>query len=169
MITSRNGLKAPRRPRWVPVVNTLEIAQHGASKIHHQDTKELLSAVDSAWKALREGVATLHQWSILAGSLDVAKAIERQGVVRGAYEHLNSADEALQAIYKRARKLDGWKPTALYFKELDDILAFISLHAQQIRSLSRSEFDQVVNMASQQIRSNGGKVTLIRNVSGVAA
>lgn len=161
MNTARNGRRVPRWPR---VVNTLEIAINGAAKIHDQDVKELLSAVDAAWKALREGVATRHQWSILAGSLDVAKAIERQGVMRGAFEHLNSADEALKSIYKRANTVDSWKPTALYFKELDDILAFISLHAQQVRSLSRSEFDQAINSAAGQIRSNGGRVTVIRHV-----
>ncbi|MDP3654286.1 MAG: hypothetical protein Q8R67_21675 [Rhodoferax sp.] len=168
MTTLRNGHK-PRRPRWAPVVNTLEIAINGAAKIDRKDVNELLSAVQEAFKSLREGVATQRQWSILAGCMDVAKAIERQGVVRGLHEHLDSADAALQAIYKRARKVDGWKPTALHFYELDAVREFVNLYAFRLRKLSRAEFDQVVKTATIQIRSNGGKVAVIRMVSGVAA
>ncbi|OGB26222.1 MAG: hypothetical protein A3I66_00800 [Burkholderiales bacterium RIFCSPLOWO2_02_FULL_57_36] len=142
---------------------------NGAAKIDRRDVDELLAAVQAAFKSLREGVATMHQWSILAGSLDVAKAIERQGVVRGLHEHLASADTALQSIYKRARKVDGWKPTALHFHELDAVREFVNLHAFQIRKLSRAEFDQVVNAAAGMIRSNGGRASVIRMVSGAAA
>jgi hypothetical protein len=161
--------RKPRRPRWHPTADTLAIALHQAAKPAPADVDEVLQAVLDASKALREGVATERQWSILSGSLAVAHTIERQGVVRGLREHLASAEAALQAIYNRAKQPTGWRPTVLHYHELDAVHTFTDLHAFQARSLSRAEFLRAINTTTAQIRSDGGRVTVVRELKGAAA
>lgn len=164
-----NGQRKPRRIRWPAALNTLEIATEGASKMNQCDVDELLSSVTAAFKAMREGVGSMYHWSVLAGTLDVSMAIERQGVVRGLQEHLTSAEQALQSIYNRANSQGVWKTTAMYFHELDAVRVFVNLYAFQMKKLSRSEFVKVIQIATSQIRSNGDKATVVRNFSEVAA
>lgn len=150
------------RPRPV-AVNTFAIALSGATKPAKRDVDEILCVLNAAFKALREGVATETQWAILDACLQVSRAVERQGVVRGLGGHFDSAAEALQAIYNRASMSDRWHPTALHYYELDAMQTFVDLHAYQMRQLSRAEFQNAVELAVAQIRSSGQKVTLARN------
>jgi hypothetical protein len=166
--TNAHGRRLPRRPRPI-AVNNLQIATEGAAKIDPRQVKSVIDDLQATFKALREGVATRQQWDILYGQLDVAIAIEKQGVVRGLREHFASAAAALQTIYNRAHSAKGWTPTALHFSELDALRAFVNLHAFQLRKLSRLEFEQVIKTATDKIRSAGGKVTVLRNLAGVAA
>lgn len=166
--TTAHGRRLPRRPRPV-AVNTLEIAAEGAAKMNQHDVNALLSVVQDAFKSLREGVCTLQHWSILAGTLDVSMAIERQGVVRGIHEHLRSAEVALQSIYNRAHSTPTWTPTALYFHELDAVREFVNLHAFQMRNLSRLEFEQVINTTVSQVRSGGARATVVRQLERMSA
>jgi hypothetical protein len=155
-------VRKPRRIRWQPTADTLGIALHFAAKPAKADTDQVLAAIQGAFRALREGVATELQWSILAGSLDVSKAIEAQGIVRGLNSHLVSAEAALQMIYNRACLADGWRATALHFNELEDVRTFVDLHAFQVRQLSRAEFLAAIDTAQGKVRANGGQATLAR-------
>ena len=104
----------PRRPRWRPTGDVMLLAMHRAAKPPASDIEQVLDVLHAAHKALREGVATEQQWSVLAGCLDVALAIERQGVVRGLQEHLASAEKALQAVHDRANATATWRATPLH-------------------------------------------------------
>jgi hypothetical protein len=166
---SRNSKpRKPYRPRLV-TADTMAIALYRVAKPPRSDVDEVLQAIQTAFKALREGVATELQWSILAGSLDVSKAIERQGVVRGLSEHLASAETALQAVYDRARKTNAWYPPVLHFHELDAVREFVHLHDFQVRQLSRAEFLAAIDLATGQIRSNGQQPTVVRDIERMAA
>lgn len=152
----------PRRPRWPAINNTMAVAQDQASKLDPNSLNQITQTIKTAATALREGVATRRHWSVLAGSLDLAKAIERQGVVRGLSEHLASADAALQSIYARADQGDQWRPTAMHYFELDAVNAFVDLHAYQCRQLSLAEYRRAVANAAGQIRSAGDGVLVSR-------
>lgn len=164
-----NGARKPRRPRWPAITNTLAIALDGAAKPPQTDIEQVLHVVHLAHKALREGVATEQQWSVLAGCLDVAKAIERQGVVRGLTEHLASADAALQAIYNRANSGPAWRPTALHYYELNAVKDFVNLHAFQLRQLGRGEYLKAIASARGTVQGRGETVTMVRDLAGVGA
>lgn len=161
----------PRRPRWLATGHTMAIALHRAAKPDPANIEQILQTLTIAAKALREGVATERQWSVLAGSLDVAMAIERQGVVRGLHEHLASADSALKSIHTRAHQTGCWKPTALHYFEIDAVNAFVNLHAYQSKQLSLAEYVRALDSATGQIRSTGGRVTMtkVRDFEGAAA
>lgn len=156
------------RPRLI-ALNTLEIALHRAAKPAAADREEVLNMLRQAAQAWREGVATELQWSIIAGAVDVAKAIEHQGIVRGLSEHLNTATQALQAVYDRAMASGQWKPTALHYYELDAVQTFVDLHTFQVNQLGRAEFLAAVDAAQAHIKANGDKVTLVRDFHALQA
>jgi hypothetical protein len=161
--------RKPRRVRFAPVTNTMAIALHNAAKPNRSDVGELLDAIKGSFKALREGVATERQWSILAGTLDVALAVERQGVVRGLHGHLMAAEQALQTIYNRAMLSTGWQPTALHYRELDAIHTFVDLHAYQVKQLSRAEYLAAIRTAQARNRNLHNTVTVVTDLERLAA
>lgn len=156
------------RPRLI-ALNTLEIALHRAAKPAAADREEVLNMLRQAAQALREGVATELQWSIIAGAVDVAKAIEHQGIVRGLSEHLNTATQALQAVYDRAMATGTWRRTALWYQELDAVQTFVDLHTFQVNQLGRAEFLAAIDAAQAHIKANGDKVTLVRDFHALQA
>lgn len=165
--------KKPRkayRPRPV-TAHTMTLATHFAAKPAAADCKEVLDMLHSAIKALREGVATEHQWSIAAGAVQVSMAVERQGIVRGLQEHLQSADECLQEIYDRALRAGGghWVRVTLYYQELDALQTFQELHAFQMAQLGRAEFLAAVDVAQKKIKAQGNRPAVIREAERMAA
>ena len=168
---SRN--KKPRkayRPRPV-TAHTMTLATHRAAKPAAADRAEVLGMLRQALQALREGVATEHQWSIAAGSVTVALAIERQGIVRGLLEHLQTAERTLQAIYDRALRTGGgrWVRVTLYYQELDALQTFAELHAFQIGKLGRAEFLAAINAAQKDTIAQGHTATVVRDLERMAA
>lgn len=168
---SRN--KRPRkayRPRPIAADN-LALALHHAAKPAAADRDEVLGILRQAIQALREGVATEHQWSIAAGSVAVAMSIERRGIVRGLHEHLRTTEIALQAIYDRALQVGGgrWVRVTLYWHEIDDLNAFLDLHAFQVAQLGRAEFLDAIDTAQRDIIAQGHTPHLVRDLERLAA
>lgn len=161
-----HGARKPRRPRWGLTGDTMALAIHGAAKPDRADVDQVIATIKVAHKALREGVATELQWSVLAGALDTARMIEKQGVVRGIHEHIASAHHALQSVYARAKAIDAyaWRATVLHYHELDAISAFVDLHAFQIRQLSRKEFLKAITAAVGYVRGHGNVAVLTSEV-----
>lgn len=157
--------RKPRRVRYAPTANTMAIALHHAAKPSRADVGELLDAIKTAFKALRQGRASEREWSILAGTLDVALAVERQGVVRGLHGHLMAAEQALQTVYNRAMLANGWQPTALHYHELDAVHTFVDLHAYQVKQLSRAEYLAAIRSAQARNRNLGNTVTTVTDLS----
>lgn len=154
--------RKPRRVRWHPMADTMGIVKGIVAKPSSEDREHLLQMLSEPIKALREGVATELQWSIAAGAVALSQAIEAQGVVRGLTEHLASADAALQAIYNRAMATATWKPTALYYQELDALQTFAELYSFQISQLSRGEISQASHLAQRQAAKQGHKATVTK-------
>lgn len=163
---SRN--KRPRKPyRPKPVTaDTLGLALLFAAKPTKEDREEVLSVLRQAIQALRAGVATEHDWSVAAGSVSVAQAIERQGIVRGLREHITVTEQALQAIYDRAMRVGGgrWVRTALWFDEMDALANFLELHTFQVEQLGRAEMLAAIDEAQKHTIAQGHTVTLVHNI-----
>lgn len=165
-----NTTKPKKRYRPRPVaLNTLQLAVFRAAKPSKADVEDILGVVRTAFKALREGVATRAQWGILAGAVTTAKAIEHQGVVRGLQAHFEEADSALSAIYDRANLDSGWRAPTLYFDEMDAITGFVSLHSYQVRQLGRAEYVAACARAAGQIRATGCTLTFARDIPALRA
>ena len=163
---SRN--KKPRkayRPKPV-TADTLGLALHFAAKPAKQDREEVLGMLRAAMQALRQGVATEHDWSVAAGSVTVAQAIERKGIVRGLHEHIASTEQALQAIYDRAMRTGGgqWARTSLWFNEMDALANFLEIHTFQLDQLGRAEMLAAMDEAQKHTLAQGHTATLVHNI-----
>jgi hypothetical protein len=51
-----------------------------------------------------------------------------------------------------------WRPTALYYQELDDVKAAVELHRFQLEQLSSTEAIKALDLAKGRVRSAGGRV-----------
>lgn len=156
--------KPPRKPRWPAAVNTMDLVSRRVALVTPADLAQVMEPLQTAFTALRQGVATEWQWSVLASGMNCAQAIEKQGVVRQLAGHLHAAELALQAIYQRAMTTGQWKATALYYTELEAINTAIDLHKFQLQQLSTGEVIKALDYAQAEVRSSGGRVVLQRDL-----
>lgn len=156
----------PRRkylPR--PVArDPIQLAMRRASKIPPQEIAAVMAPIKEAFTAMREGVATESQWVILASSVELALQVERQGVVRGVAGHLTAAEAALAAIKHRAMERGAWRPTSLYWQEIEALDVFVPIHKHQLDHLSEGEWREVYARAEAIVRSAGGQVYDVREL-----
>ncbi|PUE20329.1 hypothetical protein [Limnohabitans sp. WS1] len=153
-----NGQRKPRRPRWVKSTNTLDIALFRATKLLPDEIAARMDPLRDAHRALREGRATELQWTVIASAVAISLSIEKKGIVRGLIEHLTKADLALARIEQRARKTKTWKPTSLYFDELDSVTTLLELFEYQLQNLSAKEYDQAWHHAKSETARTGGRL-----------
>lgn len=149
--------KPPRKPRWPAAVNTMDLVSRRVALVTPADLAQVLHPLQAAFTALRQGVATEWQWSVLASAMNCAQAIDKQGVVKGLHTHLRAAELALQSIYNRAIATGKWQPTSLYYIELDAIDTAIDLHKFQLQQLSTGEVIKALDYAKAEVRSSGGR------------
>jgi hypothetical protein len=160
--------RKPRRLRPM-AVNTFDMAINAAGKLTKRELDGVMAPTLAAHKALREGVATELQWQVLASAMTVALRIEQSGIVRGLREHMVAAQTALQGIERRAMASGAWRPTALYYGELDDIGTAINLHRYQLSQLSAGELREIYRQALADVRCSGGRVVHINDLEPQAA
>lgn len=156
------GTKKPRkpyRPRDV-CLDAMDRVKGQVRKPRPDELAPLLRLVRKPVVSLRQGVATELEWSIVSGAVQVARAIEAMRIVRGLTGYLDSADAALDGIYKRAMAQGAWHPTALYFQELDAVQTFAELYTYQMNQLSRAEILQASALA-QRLNKQAGNTTTV--------
>ncbi|MCS4509173.1 hypothetical protein [Xylophilus ampelinus] len=152
-----NGRRKPRVPRWISS-NPIETAKAYAGRLTAAEMQTAMTPVREAFRVLREGVASEMDWATLVTATNVGDAIELQGVVRGVRAHIQAGQHALAGIQQRAMASGAWRPTALYFQELDAISAAVDIHEFQLRQLSFGEYRRAVARAIAEVRSAGGNV-----------
>lgn len=158
-----NNTKPHKRYRPRPVAkNPIELALRRVSKIPETEIDEVLRPIRDSFRALREGVANEDQWCLMAGSIELALSIERDGVIKGLRAHLEAAERALLEIGKRARVGGTWRPTALYWQEIDAIDDFVWMHRLQLEQLSEGEWRRAHDRAVALVLSQGGRALDIK-------
>lgn len=151
-----NGQRKPRRPRWAKSTNTLDIALFRATKLLPSEIAARMDPLREALCLLRSGMADEQRWFCLASAVAVSLSIEAKGVVRGLIEHLTTADTTLANIRQRCTVKGDWKPTALYFYEIEAMATFIDLFEFQLKNLSAKEYDQAYEHAKAETIRVGG-------------
>jgi hypothetical protein len=143
-------MKANRKPRRTGHVclAPIELAKAGAGRLTPAEIVEPIACLRTAARALREGVATEWEWMVVASALNVAQAIERQGVVHGLSGHLHAAEMALKAIHQRAMAGGEWFSTPLDYQEIEDITSMVDLHEFQLSQVSYGEFRRAVDLVT---------------------
>jgi hypothetical protein len=155
-----NGQRKPRQARPLNY-NPMGTALLNASRLTEAEIADTMQSLHLCEKALREGVATNMQVTIIDSSLSIAAAIEKSGIVRGLGEHIASAQTAMSAIRRRAQRTGVWKPTALHYFELEAIRTAFELHEFQLRQLSAGELQRIVGKLINCTTAQGGEFTRI--------
>lgn len=123
-----------------PVYNPFLVARNHATLLTADELATMATPLRAAAERMRRGLASDNDWALLGGSLQLAMAIERQGVVRGLAGHLDEIDRALVAIEARATQAGVWQAPTLYFHELDAVQLLLDLHLYQLQQLTYGEF-----------------------------
>lgn len=156
--TGPNGQRIPRKPRYEKLCDTMEKVTNRVTLFTQAEVKHLMGPIKAALVAMREGQATELDWQHLVTAAAIGLSIETKGVVRGLFGHFTTADQALERVASRFRGNGTWKPTALWFDELDAITTMVELHEFQIKALSAKEYDQAYEHAVAEIVRVGGKL-----------
>ena len=137
-----NGQRKPRQPRTINA-NVMGHVVCRFGKLMPHEVDQALFPVRIAVAALRAGTATDDHIGQLLGSMYMALAIERQGIVRGIVVQLVAARDMLRTIDRTARRDGGWQTPlrpALWWMEMID--EAFDLHEYQIKQLSAGELHQ---------------------------
>ncbi len=149
--------RKPRKPRPINA-NAFKTALYRATCLTEAEIRETIAPARQCFDRLREGVATEDQHTVMHTCLLVALAIEASGIVRGLQQHLDSAAAALESIRARALASGTWRPTSLYFHELDALRDAVDLHSHQLRFLSAGELQGITAKLIARTHSAGGMV-----------
>lgn len=125
--------------------DALSTAVYRACKISQADRVLVMQPSLKAVESLRKGQCTHRQWAAMRAAIEVAQGIESQGVIKGLQAHLDSASQALNAIYERSIQSDGWTSGAVYAHELNAITEAVRLHKFQLDQLGRGELIDALN------------------------
>lgn len=136
----------------------------GATKLTAPEILDIVEPARASVERMTRGVGLLADWQVLASTINVAKAIERQGIVRGLAGHLTEAEATLATIHRRAeeelqRLPEARYPYALHLAEIDVLKTAIELLFEyQLKQLTRSELRAAMAYAIAEVASSGGQV-----------
>lgn len=162
----RKQAKASKRPparrHGQVAADPVRTAILRATRLTRSEREAALQPARDGFKALREGVATYGEWCHVCTLVTIALAIEDQGVIRGMREHLQAAERAIDAVYRRVQQAEGgptWgRRTTLYFQEIEALREAIALHDAQLQVLSAGELHAAVHAAERNVLAGGGRV-----------
>ncbi len=144
-------------------LNNLAVAAWSVALLHKDDLRDIIYPLTAAMSALREGDCSHTDWAVLAGCMNVAQAIEKQGVVRGLKKYLTSAEVALEAFEAHCMESGRWVPQGMPPTDFEHVHAGIKFHEYQLRQLSNSELQKAVEYAEAEVLSSGGRALRLVN------
>ena len=149
--------KRCKRKIWQKV-NPIEFAIAGAAITAEDKLDKLRMGELSAIESMVKGNATTADWRILVDMLNVAETMSTNGIGIEVLEVCQIVQKEMEAAahrYEKTRKM-GLSGTGIrYIKEL------YALHDLQRTSVSRSEFERMIDKTINYIRSNNHRVVHI--------
>ncbi|GGH62309.1 hypothetical protein GCM10010975_26880 [Comamonas phosphati] len=143
--------------------NPLATHRHHNTLLTQTEIATTMAPLRACFEHIRAGVATQDEFVVLHSAFLIAQEIEAQGVVRGLHEHITAALQACQAYEARSADGQAWKPSALYFSELDAMREMLHLHEYQLQQLTASELHESARRLIARTQSQGGKVYQAEN------
>lgn len=149
--------KRCKRKIW-SMVNPIEFAITGAAITAEDKLDQLRMSELSAIESLVKGNGTTGDWKVLVDMMNIAETMGNHGIgieVLPVCEIVQTEMEAAAKRYETTRKM-GLSGTGIrYIKEL------YALHDLQRQSISRSEFERMIDKTINYIRSNNHRVVHI--------
>jgi hypothetical protein len=137
------------------MVNPIEFAITGAAITAEDKLDQLRMSELSAIESLVKGNGTTGDWKVLVDMMNIAETMGNHGIgieVLPVCEIVQAEMEAAAKRYETTRKM-GLSGTGIrYIKEL------YALHDLQRQSVSRSEFERMIDKTINYIRSNHHRV-----------
>jgi hypothetical protein len=149
--------KQCRRKIWSKT-NPIEHAITGAAITSEEKLDRLRLGELSAIESMVKGNATTADWRVLVDMLNIAETMANHGIgieVLAVCEIVQKEMEAAAHRYEKTRKMGLTGTGIRYIKEL------YALHDLQRQSISRSEFERMIDKTINYIRSNNHKVVHI--------
>jgi hypothetical protein len=143
--------------RRVRRTDAIGLAVNGAQLLADQERARILQPLQTAFTNMRQGIGSDYDWAQLASAMNVAQAIEHQGVVHGLAGHLHRAELTLQTMHRRAEEDAGSRyPYAMHLAEIETLHTAVDLYAFQLSKLSRTEYRRACQYAFAEVLSTGG-------------
>lgn len=149
--------KQCRRKIWAKV-NPIEYAIMGAAITAEDKLDRLRLGELSAIESMVKGNATISDWRALVDMLNIAETMATNGIGVEVLEVCAIVQEEMESAarrYEKSRKMGLTGTGIRYIKEL------YALHDLQRTSISRSEYERMIEKTSNYIRSNHHKVVHI--------
>ena len=149
--------KQCRRKIWSKV-NPIEHAITGAAITPEDKLDKLRMGELSAIESMVKGNATTNDWRVLVDMLNIAETMATNGIgieVLAVCVIVQKEMEAAAHRYEKTRKMGLTGTGIRYIKEL------YALHDLQRISISRAEFERMIDKTINYIRSNNHRVVHI--------
>lgn len=149
--------KRCKRKIWNKV-NPIEFAITGAAITAEDKLDRLRMNELSAIESMVKGNATTADWRVLVDMLNVAETMSTNGIGIEVLEVCQIVQKEMEAAahrYEKTRKMGLTGTGIKYIKEL------YALHDLQRTSISRSEFERMIDKTINYIRSNNHRVVHI--------
>jgi flavin-binding protein dodecin len=139
-------------------VNTIEFAITGAAITAEDKLDQLRMSELSAIESMVKGNGTTGDWKVLVDMMNIAETMSSSGIGVEVLEVCQVVQKEMEAAAKRYEitKKMGLSGTGIrYIKEL------YALHDLQRTSISRSEYERMIEKTINYIRSNNHRVVHI--------
>ena len=150
--------KRCRRKVWSTNIDTIAHAIAGACITDTGSLNELRKNELKALEAMKAGEGCVQDWQYLVDMLNISEMMGRKGIGPEVLEHCEIANDALHRAAKRyeATKKMGMSGEGL--KALGDIMEY---HDLQRTSISRSQYEKMIQKTRNYLKSHGKYVTHI--------
>lgn len=150
--------KQCRRRIWSTSINPVAHAIAGACIADTASLNELRKNELKSLEAMKTGEAGVQEWQILCDMMNIAEMMGRNGIGPEVLDHCSAATEALHRAAKRyeATKKMGLSGEGL--RALGDIMEY---HDLQRTSISRSQYEKMIQKTTNYLKSHSKNVTHI--------
>jgi len=149
--------KKCRRKHW----NLLDPIAHaiaGAAITDQQSLNKLRMLELSAIEAMSKGQGTVNDWQSLVDMLNICEMMALQGI---GPEALNACNIAQKALSDSAKRYEAIKQMGLTGQGIQAIREVYSYHDLQRTSISRSEYERIIDKTRNHLKSKSEIVMVL--------
>lgn len=147
------------RRKIYKLVNVVGHAIAGAAITTDDCLKQLKDKELAAIKAMRTGNATVYTWQELVDMNNICQVMARSGIGPEALPDAMMAEIELKHAAKRFEATGKMLLTGTGLKAINEVLEW---HHLQRSSISRSEYERMIEKTRNKIRSRSKDVTVIQ-------
>lgn len=152
--------KRTRRKIWA-LVDPIKHATEGCAINTDAMLNKLRIGETNALESLRTGTATIEDWALLTGMLNICETMAKNGI---GPEALPVCEQAQQALIDMAKRYESTKRIGTTAQGLDLLKQVFEYHDLQRQSISRAEYDRFIKKTNNRIISGAPEVVDVAEV-----